>query len=176
MQAQAALALRLLPFDANVVSYGASLNSNCWTGVNGRTFINITLCTWQGLKLIVAIDTAGAYKDADYIADVVCKRIECEGPKNIVAVCMDNALVNVAAFAIIMARYSRFVAMGCGGHIAALLAGTMCKKRAGAPALIDSGHALVMFIKNISAIHTIYGAVAIKLSKKLELLRPGDSG
>lgn len=157
-------------------SNGGTLNSDSWTDVNGRPFINTTICTWQGAKLLSCVDASGAYKDATYIADLVCKTIELEGPKNIVAVCMDNAPVNIAAFALIMARYTHIVCVGCVCHIAALLAGSIYKELPGALALIQSCHLLVMFVKNICAVHTMYRAVTVKLHKKLELIRLGNGG
>lgn len=93
---------------------GAMLISDGWTSVQARPIINALLATPAGSKFVQALDTSGEIKDARFIADFIIKIIECVGPENIVAVCMDGACK--ASFELITAHFPHVFCFICPTH------------------------------------------------------------
>jgi hypothetical protein len=93
---------------------GAMLISDGWTSVQSRPIVNALLTTPAGTMFLKALDTSGNVKDADFIADFICAIIEAQGPKNIVAICMDGACT--ASFPLIEAKYKHVFCFICPAH------------------------------------------------------------
>ena len=93
---------------------GCTVLSDGWTSIASRPIINALLSTPAGTRFLEALDTSGDTKDAQYIADFICRTIEAVGPENVVAVCMDGACKS--SFLLIQAQHPHVQCFICPTH------------------------------------------------------------
>lgn len=84
--------------------FGCTVTSDGWSNTQNRPLLNVLAVTATGAAFVKAVDSSGEVKDAQYIADELCKVIEDIGPETVVHVVTDNAGNCKAAGALIEAR------------------------------------------------------------------------
>jgi hypothetical protein len=97
-------------------SCGAVLVFHGWTSVSNRPIINALAVLPLGLFFLAALDTSGATKDTQYIADFMIKQITDYGSSDVVGVCMDGAGACTASFPIIQDEFPHVFTYICPTH------------------------------------------------------------
>ena len=93
-----------------------------------------------------SLDTTRKEKNIVYMATVIDKFIQQIVNKNIIQVCIDNALVMLNAGKLICSLYPHIFFQGCVAHAMDLLVKVLAKMK-WVKDLLDQARALVKFIK-----------------------------
>ena len=84
--------------------------------LRNRALINVIAQSPKGAMFLKAVDCEESLKDSQFIADILIEAIEMVGPKNVVQVITDNAMVCRAAGLIIEGKYQHVFWTPCVIH------------------------------------------------------------
>lgn len=75
------------PIKESFQSTGVTICSDGWSDVHNRPLHNMLSCSPRGEMFLYSVDTSGAFKTVEYIADEIEKAIIIVGEDNVVQVC-----------------------------------------------------------------------------------------
>ncbi|XP_027363123.1 uncharacterized protein LOC113870830 [Abrus precatorius] len=108
---------------------GVTLVSDGWTDVQRRPLINFMAVSEGGPIFLKAVDGSKVYKDKHYMASIIKDVINEVGPKNVVQIITDNALVCKAAGMLIEAEFHHVFWTPCVVHTLNLALKNICAAR-----------------------------------------------
>jgi hypothetical protein len=174
---------------------GGSITSDGTTNVSNRPLINVLYVTPAGALFVKVIDTSGETKDATYVAELIIRAIEAEGPGNVVLVVMDGACRS--SFPLIEAKFPHVFCLVCVAHSLDLLLEDYAKEDTQGPvvpgrerfsfdtswmrAQIKDTRKLITWLTNHSKPLAFYREIAAALEPAdkpeggSELLKPGET-
>lgn len=113
-------------------------------------------------------------KNAEYIAKLICEKIEQIGVENVVVNIMDNTSANRNANRIIEQRFPTVAAIGCSAHVMDLLMEDFGKFPA-VKEVVDASKKVVKYIRDHHSTLASFRTKSAELSGGLELVLPGDT-
>ena len=98
--------VELEPVKQDFLKHGCTLVSDGWSNVQARPLVNFVAVSPKGEMFLDSIDTTGKIKDAKYISELLCQKVEEIGMGNVIQIVMDSAACNVASLSKVGKKYA----------------------------------------------------------------------
>ena len=159
---------------SDIGTTSCTITSDGWTSVQKRPLLNCLAVCNKGEVFLGALDTSGATKNAEYVANYLATMIEKVGADNVIQVTTDSAAVCVAAGAILEERFSHLTWTPCAPHCLDLALEDI-GKLAWVKEVVANANNIVQFITAHHLSLAFFRAKSESSCRGLQLLRPGET-
>ncbi|CAI7809651.1 unnamed protein product [Closterium sp. NIES-53] len=153
---------------------GVTVASDMFSDKAGRPQANVLLINDSGAVFVESIDTKMEMKTGSYIAGILRPIIEKVGPKNVVALCIDDGSNYAAACRELMTEYPHSEHIPCTTHDLDLLMEDI-GKMGWAKDIVTRGDTLISFVRNHHFTRGYMRSELVNGGKAKQVLKPAGT-